>query len=108
MKNIPVRTTLVMISVAKRLAVTSKTHVPLIGILGTVLLSVSNFGCGSGTGSTPPPPPPIMRRQRKLFAVTLNLAFDADMRELRGIFTSIVAPGGTALASVISLEARKQ
>jgi hypothetical protein len=44
----------------------------------------------------------------ELFAVTLNYAFDSDMRQLRGIFTSIVTPGGVSLPSVISLEARKQ
>ena len=44
----------------------------------------------------------------ELFVVTLNLAFDDDMRELRGIFTSATEPNGTALPTVINLEARKQ
>ena len=44
----------------------------------------------------------------ELFVVTLNLAFDDDMRELRGIFTSATEPNGTVLPTVINLEARKQ
>jgi hypothetical protein len=42
------------------------------------------------------------------FAVTLNLAFDEDMKQIRGIFTSAVEPNGTALSTVIGLEGRKQ
>jgi len=44
----------------------------------------------------------------ELFAVTLNLAFDEDMKQIRGIFTSAVEPDGTALSTVIGLEGRKQ
>jgi hypothetical protein len=44
----------------------------------------------------------------ELFAVTLNLAFDEDMKQMRGIFTSAVEPNGTTLSTVIGLEARKQ
>lgn len=44
----------------------------------------------------------------ELFAVTLNMAFDDDMRQIRGIFTSITAPNGTTLSSVVGLEAKKQ
>jgi len=44
----------------------------------------------------------------EIFAVTLNTAFDDDMRELRGIFTSVTEPDGTVLPTVINLEARKQ
>jgi len=42
------------------------------------------------------------------FAVTLNLAFDEDMKQIRGIFTSAVEPNGTTLSTVIGLEGRKQ
>ena len=44
----------------------------------------------------------------ELFVVTLNIAFDDDMRELHGIFTSVTEPNGTVLPTVINLEARKQ
>jgi len=44
----------------------------------------------------------------ELFAVTLNLAFDQDMRQIRGIFTSVTEPNGTALTSVVGLEAKRQ
>jgi hypothetical protein len=43
----------------------------------------------------------------ELFAVTLNIAFDDNMNEVRGIFTSVVAPNGTQLPTVINLEGRK-
>jgi hypothetical protein len=39
----------------------------------------------------------------ELFELTAFMAFDDDM-----VFTSIVAPNGTALQSVTSLQARKQ
>jgi hypothetical protein len=42
-----------------------------------------------------------------LFRVTLAPYFDDDGREMRAIFTSIVAPNGAALTSEIVLEARK-
>jgi hypothetical protein len=44
----------------------------------------------------------------ELFEVTGFTAFDDDMKEMRGVFTSIVTPNGSSLPSVISLEARKQ
>lgn len=44
----------------------------------------------------------------ELFELTAFTAFDDDMKEMRAVFTSIVAPNGTALQSVISLQARKQ
>jgi len=44
----------------------------------------------------------------ELFVVTLNIVFDDDMRELRGIFTSATEPNGTVLPTVINLQARKQ
>jgi hypothetical protein len=42
------------------------------------------------------------------FVVTANLAFDDKMEELRGLFTSVVEPNGTSLATVISVDGRKQ
>jgi len=39
--------------------------------------------------------------------VTVNIAFDNNMKHMRGIFTSIEA-GGTSIPSVISLDANKQ
>jgi hypothetical protein len=43
------------------------------------------------------------------YTVTLNLAFDDDMKALRGLFTSaVVEPSGTPLSTVIALDARKQ
>ena len=43
------------------------------------------------------------------YTVTLNLAFDDDMRAMRGLFTSaVVEPSGTPLSIVISLDARRQ
>lgn len=44
----------------------------------------------------------------ELFELTAFTAFDDDMREMRAVFTSVVAPDGTSLQSVISLEAKKQ
>ena len=44
----------------------------------------------------------------ELFEVTGNAAFDDQMRELRGIFTSVVAPGGASLQTIIAIDARKQ
>src|SRR5215469_17155521 len=44
----------------------------------------------------------------ELFELTAFTAFDNDMREMRAVFTSVVAPDGTVLPTVINLEARKQ
>jgi len=44
----------------------------------------------------------------ELFVVTLNVAFDDDMREMRAIFTSATEPNGTVLPTVINLQGRKQ
>jgi len=44
----------------------------------------------------------------ELFELTAFTAFDDDMREMRAVFTSVVAPDGTSLPSVINLQARKQ
>lgn len=44
----------------------------------------------------------------ELFELTAFTAFDNDMREMRAVFTSVVAPDGTSLQSVISLQAKKQ
>jgi hypothetical protein len=43
----------------------------------------------------------------KIFTVTLNLAWDDNMREVRLIFTSVVLPDGRSLQSVINGNARK-
>jgi hypothetical protein len=42
-----------------------------------------------------------------LFAVTLKIAFDGSMNELRGILTSVVAPDGSHLSTVINVDARE-
>jgi hypothetical protein len=46
----------------------------------------------------------------QILAVNLSLAFDEDMKHLRGIFTSAATPNanGTQLPTVINLDARKQ
>ena len=43
----------------------------------------------------------------KLFTVSAAAYFDDDGKEMRAIFTSIVAPNGAALTSEIVLESRK-
>lgn len=43
----------------------------------------------------------------EIFAVTLNTAFDDNMKQIRGIFTSVVEPDGTSLSTVINIDARK-
>jgi hypothetical protein len=44
----------------------------------------------------------------ELFEITAFVAFDDNMREIRAVFTSVVAPNGTPLPAVISLQARRQ
>jgi hypothetical protein len=44
----------------------------------------------------------------EILVVTLNVAFDDDMKHMRGIFTSVATPNGTQLSTVINLDARKQ
>ena len=44
----------------------------------------------------------------EILVVTLNVAFDDDMKHMRGIFTSVATPNGTLLSTVINLDARKQ
>ena len=44
----------------------------------------------------------------EILTVTLNIAFDEDMKHVRGIFTSAATPNGTLLPTVINLDARKQ
>ena len=44
----------------------------------------------------------------ELFELKAFTAFDDDMREMRAVFTSVVAPNGSSLPSVINLQARKQ
>jgi hypothetical protein len=43
----------------------------------------------------------------KLFTATLALYFDDGAKELRGIFTSVVAPNGAGLYSAIVVDGRK-
>jgi len=43
-----------------------------------------------------------------LISATVALVWDADMREFRFLFTSAVLPNGTALATVINGDARKE
>lgn len=44
----------------------------------------------------------------ELFTVTMNIVFDDCMNEMRGLFTSVTEPNGTALSTVVNLQARKQ
>jgi hypothetical protein len=44
----------------------------------------------------------------EILIVTLNTAFDEDMKHMRGIFTSVTTPDGTLLSTVINFDARKQ
>ena len=44
----------------------------------------------------------------ELFEITGDTAYDDDMKQMRGVFTSVTAPNGTVLLNVINLEARKQ
>jgi hypothetical protein len=43
----------------------------------------------------------------KLLSATLDLVFDENARHLRAIFTSVVLPNGTALGTVITVNASK-
>jgi hypothetical protein len=44
----------------------------------------------------------------ELFEITGATAYDDDMKQMRGVFTSVTAPNGAVLPTVINLEARKQ
>ena|SRR3974390_2560373 len=44
----------------------------------------------------------------ELFEITGTTAYDDDMKQMRGVFTSVTAPDGAVLLNVINLEARKQ
>ena len=43
----------------------------------------------------------------KILTATLDIVFDNNVRELRAIFTSVVLPNGTPLATVITADGRK-
>lgn len=43
----------------------------------------------------------------KLLSATLDLVFDNNVHELRAIFTSAVLPNGTALGTVITVQAKR-
>ena len=44
----------------------------------------------------------------EILALTMNLAFDDGVKEMRAIFSSASLPDGTQLFTVINLDARKQ
>ena len=44
----------------------------------------------------------------EILDLKMNVSFDDDMKELRGVFTSVTEPNGTVLPTVINLQARKQ
>jgi len=66
---------------------------------GTYTVNADCTGTGSAT---------ISSGGTEILALTMNLSFDSNMREMRAIFSSVTEPNGTALPSVINLEARKQ
>ena len=61
-----------------------------------------NSDC-TGTGSAT-----IYSGGTEILALTMNLAFDDEMEEMRAIFSSVSLPDGTQLNTVINLEAKKQ
>ena len=61
-----------------------------------------NSDC-TGTGSAS-----IYSGGTEVLALTLELAFDEDMQEMRAVFSSVSLPDGTPLSTVINLEAKKQ
>jgi len=50
----------------------------------------------------------IFESGTEILTVTLNVAFDDKMEEMRGLFTSVVVPNGPSLPTVIALNARRQ
>jgi hypothetical protein len=50
----------------------------------------------------------IFSADTELFAVTLNIIFDKKMEHLQGLFTSVIAPGGASLPTVIALDGRRE
>jgi hypothetical protein len=50
----------------------------------------------------------IFESGTEILTVTLNIAFDDKMDEVRGLFTSVVVPNGPSLPTVISLNGRRQ
>jgi hypothetical protein len=50
----------------------------------------------------------IFSGANELFAVTLNVIFDRKMEHMRGLFTSVVTPGGAPLPTVIAADARRE
>jgi hypothetical protein len=43
----------------------------------------------------------------KILTATLDLVFDNNVRELRGMFTSAVLPNGTPLGTVITVQGKR-
>lgn len=66
---------------------------------GTYTVNADCTGTGAAT---------IYSSGTETLALTFNLAFDHNMKEMRAIFTSATLPDGTPLPTVINLQARKQ
>jgi hypothetical protein len=43
----------------------------------------------------------------KILTATIDLVFDDNLREARGLFTSAVLPNGAPLATVITVDGRR-
>ena len=50
----------------------------------------------------------IFESGTEILTVTLNIALDDKMDEIRGLFTSVVVPNGPSLPTVIALNGRRQ
>ena len=66
---------------------------------GTYTVNTDCTGTGAAT---------IYSSGTETLALTFNLSFDDNMKEMRAIFTSATLPDGTPLPTVINLQARKQ
>ena len=49
----------------------------------------------------------IFQSGTEILTVTVNIAFDDKMNELRGLFTSVVVPNGPSLPTVIAVNGRR-
>ena len=49
----------------------------------------------------------IFQSGTEILTVTVNIAFDDKMDELRGLFTSVVVPNGPSLPTVIAVNGRR-
>ena len=66
---------------------------------GTYTVNADCTGTGAAT---------IYSSGTEILALTFNLSFDNNMKEMRAVFTSATLPDGTVLPTVINLQARKQ